>query len=144
MKKSVVIIFAVLIYSTAFAQKNPGEIIGIWETEAKDGKMEIYKTGNEYRGKLLWGKDIVEKDSKTSKKDVKNPDEKLRSRNLVGITYITGLIYDDNEYVDGSVYSAADGRTYDCKLWIENEDLYLRGYVGFSLLGQTSIWKRLD
>lgn len=144
MKK--VILFAAFLISniSIFAQTGADEIIGIWETEAKDGKMQIFKSGNEYRAKLLWGTDIVEKDGKTSKKDVNNPDPKLRSRNIVGITYLTGLKFKNGQYENGKIYSSANGKTYNGYVWIEKGKLHLRGYIGFSLLGQTTKWNRVD
>jgi hypothetical protein len=38
---------------------------------------------------------MFEADGKTSKKDVKNPNEKLRSRPVQGLTHITNLTYKD-------------------------------------------------
>jgi uncharacterized protein (DUF2147 family) len=137
--------FAVLIMNlTINAKSNEGEIVGKWETEKKDAKMEVFKSGNTYSAKLLWGEQIVEADGVTSIKDVNNPDKSLRDRNVVGIVYITKLKYDDGEYVDGRVYSAQRGATYDCKVWIEDGNLHLRGYVGISLFGQTTVWKRIN
>ena len=105
--------------------------------------MEVYKNGDTYHGKLLWGNRIVESDGKTSKKDSKNPDEKLRSRNIMGIVNLTGLKYEDGEYLNGKIYDPPSGKTYDCKAWIENGKLHLRGYIGFSMIGQTAIWHKL-
>lgn len=138
-------LFLFICSMTSFAQTNLDQIIGIWETEDKDGKMEVFKSGDEYHAKLLWGKDIVEEDGKTSKKDVKNPDPKLRSRDLAGITYITGLKYDEDEekYMGAKIYSSADGDIYKGYVWMKNGQLLLRGYLGFTWLGQTTKWNRL-
>lgn len=133
-----------LINISVFAQTTEDKIIGIWETEAKDGKMKIYKSGDEYRGKLLWGKDIVEKDGKTSKKDIKNPNPKLRSRNIVGITFLTGLKYNGERYEGAKIYSSENGKMYDGYMWLEDDKLHLRGYLGFSWLGQTTQWHRIN
>jgi uncharacterized protein (DUF2147 family) len=84
----------------------------------------------------------VESDGKTSKKDVKNPDKNLRTRNIVGITSLTSLRWNGKEYTDGKIYNAPSGDTYSCKVWIKNNKLYLRGYLGLSLLGQTASFHR--
>ncbi|WP_343534894.1 DUF2147 domain-containing protein [Pedobacter sp.] len=126
-----------------FAQSGQETIIGKWEADKKDVKLEIYKQGDKYYGKYLWGDQIVESDGVTSKKDVKNPDAKLRTRELIGITSLTGLRWDGEEYVDGKIYNAPSGDTYSCKIWIKNDKMYLRGYMGVSLLGKTAVFHRI-
>jgi uncharacterized protein (DUF2147 family) len=141
MKRIVVLTALVIMSSIAvLAQNRANDIIGVWETENKDARMEIFKCGDKYCGKLLWGKGIVEEDGVTSKKDVNNPDPKLRSRDVVGITYLSGLTYDDDEYEDGKVYNSDDGKTYKCYVWLKKGSLYLRGYLGMPVLGQTTKW----
>ena len=53
---------AVLANSTA------DTIIGEWISQEKDGKIIIYKQGDQYHGKISWGKT-------PGRKDGKNPDE---------------------------------------------------------------------
>lgn len=105
--------------------------------------MEIFKQGDKYYGRYLWGNQIVEKDGVTSKKDTKNPDVKLRSRDLIGITSLTGLTWDGEEYVDGKIYNAPSGDTYKCKAWIKDGKMNLRGFMGVSLLGKTATFHRI-
>jgi uncharacterized protein (DUF2147 family) len=118
-------------------------ILGDWESAEKDGHMAFYKNGQSYAARLTWGIQITEADRKTSKKDSKNPDPALRSRNIVGITYITGLTFRDGQYVGGRIYNPLDGNTYDCKITLENGDVHLRAYMGIPVLGETRVWKRL-
>jgi uncharacterized protein (DUF2147 family) len=140
-KSIIVMLFASV--TSLMAQNNQDAIIGIWETDAKDAKIEIFKNGDYYFGKLLWGNKVVETDGKTSKKDTKNPDSKLSTRNIIGIVNLTGLKFDDGDYLDGKIYDPPSGKTYDCKAWLKNNKLYLRGFIGFSMLGQTAIWHKL-
>ncbi|WP_196890243.1 DUF2147 domain-containing protein [Aureivirga sp. CE67] len=143
MKK--IILFATFLLSNLaiFAQNEADNILGVWETEDKDGKIEIYKCGENYCGKLLEGSDIFEKDGITPKKDVKNPDPKLQSRDIPGITILTNLTFDGEEYEDGKIYNAKNGKTYKCYIWLEDGDLFLRGYLGLPILGQTTKWTRI-
>ncbi len=129
------------IFGNAYAQTE-NEIIGNWESDKKDVILEIYRSGDSYQGKYIWGKQIVESDGKTSRKDVKNPDKNLRTRNIVGIISLTSLRWNGKEYTDGKIYNAPSGDTYSCKVWIKNNKLYLRGYLGLSLLGQTASFHR--
>jgi uncharacterized protein (DUF2147 family) len=122
------------------AQAIQDSIVGAWESDEKDVRMEFFKDGDIYKGKLLWGNKIVESDGQTSKKDVKNPDASLRSRNIIGIVSLTGLTWDGKEYMGGKFYDPPSGKTYSCKAWVEGDKLHLRGFMGFSLMGKTVVW----
>ncbi|UOE50879.1 DUF2147 domain-containing protein [Mucilaginibacter sp. SMC90] len=144
MKKTILAAAMLLISVVAFAQKlSPDQIIGTWQCE--DYKIEIFRTGSSYSAKLLWSKEMFEADGRTSKKDIKNPDEKLRSRPVQGITHITELIYKDGEYRDGKLYSVQDGNSYSLKGKLNSvNDLETRGYKGVPMLGKTFKWKRIQ
>lgn len=144
MRKSILAVFALLLSITSFAQKLPADrITGVWQCD--DYKIEVFKAGNTYSAKLLWSKEMFEADGKTSKKDVKNPNERLRSRSVQGLTHITGLVYKDGEYVDGTLYSVQDGNTYGLKGKLKGpNDLETRGYKGVPLMGKSFKWKRVQ
>ena len=144
MKKSILVVFMLLLSLASFAQKLPADqITGVWQCD--DYKIEVFKAGNTYSAKLLWSKEMFEADGKISKKDVKNPNEKLRSRSVQGLTHITGLIYKDGEYVDGKLYSVQDGNTYSFKGKLKGpDDLETRGYKGIPLVGKSFKWKRVQ
>lgn len=144
MKKSILAVFALLFSMVSFAQKlSKDQITGVWKCD--DYKIEVFKAGNTYSAKLLWSKGMFEADGKTAKKDAKNPNEKLRSRSLQGLTHITDLIYKDGEYVDGKLYSVQDGNTYSLKGKLTGpNDLETRGYKGIPLVGKSFKWKRVQ
>ena len=49
---------------------------------------------------------------------------------------------DDDEWDDGEILDPNNGKIYDCKIWLEGNDiLKVRGYVGFFYRTQT--WKRV-
>lgn len=126
----------------ALAQ-NADAITGIWLSEDKDGKIEIYKSGNYYYGKLIWGKGLYEADGKTPKKDTKNPDTKLRERPLLNLVMLSRFTYEDGEWIDGEVYDPTSGKTYSSKMMLNGKDLELRGFIGTSLFGKSTIWTRV-
>jgi len=143
MKKTILAVFTLLLSLASFAQKLPADqIIGTWKCD--DYKIEVFKTGNKYSAKLLWSKEMFEADGKTAKKDVKNPNEKLRGRSVQGLTHITDLAYKDGEYVDGTLYSVQDGNTYSIKGKLKGaNDLETRAYKGIPLVGKSFKWKRV-
>ena len=53
------------------------------------------------------------------------------------------LIWEDNVWEDGTITDPKSGKVYDCYLSLEDSNtLKVRGFLGFSLLGRTQIWKR--
>jgi uncharacterized protein (DUF2147 family) len=119
-----------------FAQ-SAKNISGVWLSETKESKIEIYQKGNELFGKIVWVKtDGI--------KDTKNPDPKLKSRPLLGLVILTNF---KNAGIDawdnGKIYDPLSGKTYSCNLNLVNGNLKIRGYVGISLFGRTTIWTRI-
>lgn len=144
MKKILVCAMLLLGSICVFAQNKADQVVGIWQTQEKDGTMQVYACGNEYCGKLLKGSDIVNSDG-SSKKDVENPDPNLRSRDIVGMRILKGLVFDGEQYYEeGRIYNASNGKTYNCYVWLEDGVLHLRGYLGIPALGQTSKWNRVQ
>lgn len=118
------------------------DILGQWYTEEGKSVVEIFKKGDKYFGKILWLKEPNDKNGKPLK-DTKNPDEKLRSRTIKGITFMFDFEFDDDEWEDGKVYDPESGNTYSGTITLESKDIMnLRGYVGFSMFGRTSTWVR--
>jgi uncharacterized protein (DUF2147 family) len=139
------IVTLMLIVSSSIAQTTSGDkVLGIWLSEKKDAKIEIFKSGNKYSGKLVWGAEMFEADGKTPLKDTKNPDVALRVRTRLNLIIISGLIYDDGAYADGHLYDARSGRTYSLKMRLKaDNNLEMRGFYGISLFGQTMEWTRV-
>lgn len=137
----------VLPVADAFAQAtSPSEIVGIWEEESGNLKLEMFDAGGRYSARLIYGDRVVEADGKTFKRDALNPDPKLRSRSLEGIIFVTNLRWDarDRRWEGGSLYDGSSGRTYSGRATLVNGKLELRGYMGTPLLGQTILLRRIQ
>jgi uncharacterized protein (DUF2147 family) len=142
--KKLTLLFVTLLFVTGslFAQSAASQILGAWLNAEKDGKIEIYKTGDKYFGKLIWGQHIYEADGKTSRTDNKNPDPALRSRKLLDLVILTNFTYDGNEWKGGKIYDPKSGKTYSCIMRLKGATLEIKGYIGISLLGRTTVWTR--
>lgn len=115
-------------------------MLGTWLTEDGKAKVKVYKCKDKYCGQIIWLKEPKNEDG-TDKTDVENPDEKLRSRKLVGLPILWNFSYSgDNTWEDGRIYAADDGKTYKCKITLEGNKLNVRGYVGISAFGRTTVW----
>jgi uncharacterized protein (DUF2147 family) len=119
------------------ASSNADAILGEWLSQEKDGKIVIFKQGDQYFGKISWGKI-------PGKKDTKNPDEKLRNKDLVGAVILKNFKFTGSSWENGTIYDPNSGKTYDCILKIRdgNKTLDIRGFVGAAMFGRTSTWTR--
>ena len=126
-----------LLSVSLLASSNADAILGEWLSQEKDGKIVIFKQGDQYFGKISWGKI-------PGKKDTKNPDEKLRNRDLVGAVILKNFKFTGSSWENGTIYDPNSGKTYDCILKIRdgNKTLDIRGFVGTAMFGRTSTWTR--
>jgi len=123
----------------AISQVSENDILGIWMTELKDGKIEIYKKNNLYYGRIVW---IAEPNDDNGNPilDGNNPDNSLKNRPVMGMDIITKMTYNGKEWSGGEIYDPKSGDTYTCKLWFENSELKVRGYLGW--LFDTKTWTK--
>ncbi len=134
-----------LISTSLFAQAD--KIIGVWYNEEKDGKIEVYKKGDKYYGKIVWLKNNKNDDGSSPRLDSKNEDLSKRKRPIIGTNILIGLEWDadDNEWDDGEIYDPKSGSTYSLYAKLETENkLFLKGYIGFSLIGRSTYWTRAN
>ena len=58
---------------------------------------------------------------------------------------VKDLILEDDVWEEGTILDPKSGKVYDCYINLEDGNtLKVRGYLGFSFLGRTQIWKRKD
>jgi uncharacterized protein (DUF2147 family) len=139
----------VLLASSAFGG-SPDAITGIWTTAENKAKIEIFKCGSNYCGKIIELKEATySADDKKGmagqpKVDRENPDQKLRTRPIVGMQMLDGFSYaGDNRWEGGTIYDPKNGKTYKCKITLaEPNQLKVRGFIGISLIGRTETWTR--
>lgn len=128
----------------ALINDNPDALVGFWRTGDGKGVVQIYKQGNMYFGKIIWLAEPNDPATGKPKTDVKNEDEKLRSRPIIGLVNLRDFVYKKkNHWDDGNIYDPKSGNDYSCKIeMIDDNTLEVRGYVGVSLFGRTDTWKR--
>jgi len=145
MKKLTLLIFAfVSILFSAKAQKNADDIVGVWLTGSGKAHVKIDKVGNYYFGRIVWLKDPLN-DLGKPKLDKNNEDISKRSKSVLGMQLIGGFEWkNDNLWDNGDIYDPENGKTYKCKLDLENlSTMNVRGFIGISLFGRTDIWKKV-
>jgi uncharacterized protein (DUF2147 family) len=141
----IIALFLSLMAVSASGQTTEGDrILGLWQTGSGKGRIQIYKYGEKYGGKLVWLREPNDASGKP-KLDDKNPDVNKRRNPKLGLNNLLGFHYDgDGEYEDGTIYDPENGKTYKCIMELESPDvLKVRGYIGFSLIGRTDTWTRV-
>lgn len=140
MKKLFIGLVLALAPMAVFAQG----VIGKWKLSTGTAIVEVYQSGNLYNGKIVWLQKPTQPDGSPSV-DSKNPDEKLRSRELMGLNMLSGLKKKGSEYTGGTIYDPANGKTYHCSMEVEGNVLKVRGSLdSWGLLGRTMDWYRVE
>lgn len=140
--KKLLINSALLVCSVMSMQAQ--SIIGKWKTiDDKTQKpksiVEITEKNGVYSGKVI----EILSDRKEAKCD-QCPGE-LKGKPIKGITVITGMKKDGDEYSGGKILDPNSGKEYKCLLELDGKDkLNVRGYIGISLIGRTQTWQRVN
>lgn len=148
-----VVLFSIICTSLYGQKQNKADqIVGTYEAASEESNnvshIKIYKASNgKYYGEIVWLKVPNYPDGK-EKVDRLNPEEKLRSRKLIGLKMLNNFVYDasESEWNDGTIYNPATGKTYNAFIKLDGPDkLHIRGYIGASWmgLGKTVNWRRL-
>ena len=136
------LVVLILFGLNTMANAQTDKLEGLWYNDVKSGKILISKDNNgKFIGKVVWLKEPL-KNGKP-KVDEMNEDEKLRTRPRLGLQVLSNFEKDgDNKYTGGTIYDPLNGKTYSCKITYKGQTLDIRGYIGISLFGRTTVWSR--
>ena len=91
-----ILAFITMLSFSAYSQNKADDIIGIWLTGGKEpAKIQVYKSGEKYYGKIIWLKNPTENGKQ--RVDANNPDEAKRSNPIIGLVMLTGFRFDGDE-----------------------------------------------
>lgn len=141
----VLAVFAFAFSALAFAADGESPV-GTWKSyDDKSGEpksiIEITETGGMLEGRIL----------KLFRKPGEDPDpvcdkctDARKDQKIVGMTILTGLRHDGDEWKGGQILDPKNGKVYSAKLSLieDGRKLNVRGFLGFSLLGRTQVWER--
>lgn len=139
MKKFIFSTLAVFFATFYFAQ-----IEGKWKTiDDETGKaksiVEISKNSNgQYVGKII---QLVNKPANNN--CVKCTDDR-KNKPLIGLEIIRGLKKEGNDFTGGTIMDPSSGKVYKCTIKRQGDELNVRGYIGFSLIGRTQTWHKVN
>lgn len=127
-----------------FATLSYAQIEGKWKTiDDETGKeksiVEIFKKSDgKYYGK------IVKLLAKPANNNCVACKDDRKNKPLVGLEIIRGLSKDGSEFSGGTITDPKSGKTYKCSVTRSGDKLNVRGYVGFSLIGRTQTWQKVN
>lgn len=141
MKQLITLLFCITVITSMQSQS----VIGKWKTiddttgEAKS-IVEVFSKSGKIYAKVV---DVL--DPATKNNLCKQCSGEDKNKPILGLTIIKGLSKDGSEYNSGEILDPKNGKLYKCALTLESKDkLKVRGYIGFSLLGRTQYWHRVN
>ena len=141
-RKPFIITFIFLLYYS-YAQAQT--IIGKWKSfDDKTGELksivEIFESGSKIYGKIIKTFPKPGKDADPICTKCPTDDERFNKK-IIGMEIVKGLTQEDDEYEGGSILDPEVGKVYRCKIWLDKEELKVRGYLGPFYRTQT--WQRV-
>ncbi|WDP93068.1 MAG: DUF2147 domain-containing protein [Desulfobacter sp.] len=132
------LIFTFVAACAAYAQ---APIVGKWKTiddETNEPKsiVQIFEKDGKYYGKIVKLFRKPGEDPNPICDDCDSDDDR-KDKPIVGMEIIRDLEKDGDEFADGTILDPKDGKVYDCKLWVEEGNLMVRGYIAFFFRTQT-------
>ena len=128
----------------AFAQTN-ADLVGEWYNAKDDIEITLFKDGPMVSGKITWMKLPNDKNG-NPKIDLLNPDESLRTNEMLGMMIISNFSHiAGNIWDNGTLYVPEKGKSFSGIMRLKDENtLNVRGYVGFSFFERYSTtWTRV-
>jgi uncharacterized protein (DUF2147 family) len=146
MKLLAFIISATLSIAPAFA--NDSSPVGLWKNiDDVSGKpkalIRITESNGVLQGKIeqLFREPNEDQAPKCDKCDGARKDQPI-----VGMTILSGLKKDGEEYAGGEILDPNNGKVYKSKMHLTDsgKKLSVRGYIGVPMLGRSQVWVRQE
>jgi uncharacterized protein (DUF2147 family) len=116
-----------------------GDIVGIWMPSEGTAYVRIFKEkGKEvYHGKIVWLKEPNDEQG--------NPKMDSEGKPVLNMINLKDFIFEDDEWVNGTIYDPKTGNTYYCTIEMLNKNkLEVRGSLDpFGIVGRTDTWVRM-
>ena len=153
MKKILAVVMSLMFVVVFFSATAKAEstVVGTWKQIADQGVdkgkaasyIGIFEKNGVYFGKIT--KLLLDPPDKVCDKCTGD----LKNKPLVGMIILkdmkkTGKVdKEGTEYAGGTIFDPDENDTYKCKMWIKDDVLTVRGYIGISLFGRSAQWFRL-
>lgn len=140
--KAAAVALGLLLAAAAPAMATDGSrILGVWATGSEGGRVKIYRCGEALCGKIV---DATRLRANPDLRDVRNPDEALRDRKLMGLVVLRGFTGGPTEWEGGPVYDpeSGDGAASGYLTLRRDGKLEVKGCVA-AIFCRTKVWTRV-
>ncbi|MEQ8715319.1 MAG: DUF2147 domain-containing protein [Cyclobacteriaceae bacterium] len=134
-------LFLTLIVGLITSYSSSGQsITGKWKTiDDETGKprsiVEVYEKEGEVFGKII---ELFREPDEDPDPICEECTDYRKDKKVIGMEIISDMKAKGEEYVDGEILDPENGKIYKCKLWVEEGNLKVRGYLYF--LYRTQTW----
>jgi uncharacterized protein (DUF2147 family) len=122
--------------------------VGLWKTiDDETGEVKSVVRISEEGGSLVGTiATLFPKPGKDPNPVCDKCSDEKKDQPLLGMVILWGLTKQGEEWSGGLILDPKNGKTYKCKVKLEGAGgtLTVRGYIGFSLLGRSQTWIRMD
>ncbi len=138
---------ASLLASVAMAMPSPE---GVWRTIDDDtgearSHVEITIENGELRGHII---EIIQSDLPEDEWFCTECSGDKEGQPFVGLRILEEMEWSSrhDDWRGGTITDPANGREYSARLTVADDDqtLEVRGFVGFSMIGRTQVWERVE
>jgi uncharacterized protein (DUF2147 family) len=136
----------VLFTTSALAQE--ASPVGRWttiddETKKPKSVIAIYEENGKLFGKI---EKLFREPNEEPNPVCDKCEGALKNQPILGMVILRDLKKDDDEWSGGKILDPGNGKTYKCKIAVEDggKKLKVRGYIGMALIGRTQYWVRAE
>ncbi len=138
--------FTILLCVAASAAASPATPVGTWrvivDTSGEaEAMVAITERDGLFEGKIIqvFARPGVDPDASCELCPGARRNQPVR-----GLTILSGLRRDGDEYTGGEILDPDSGEIYRCKMTLsaDSRKLQVRGFIGFAVFGRTQTWLR--
>jgi uncharacterized protein (DUF2147 family) len=128
------VLLCLIFFSISLIVNGQSPIAGKWttiddETNKPRSTVEIVEKNGKYFGKVI---SIISQSGEDPDPvcDKCLPEDDRFNKKIIGLEILRDMQKNEDEYSEGTILDPKNGKIYRCKIWIENNNLKLRGYWG--------------
>jgi uncharacterized protein (DUF2147 family) len=139
-------LLATMLFTSVAALAQNTSPVGMWKTiDDETGKPKALVRITEENGALQGKIEKLFRGPNEEQNPVCNKcSDSRKNQPIVGMTIVSGLKKDGNEYTGGEILDPAAGKVYKSKATLRDggQKLEVRGYIGAPMFGRSQVWQR--
>ena len=136
MNSKLIFLALVLVHSNL---KSQNDVFGKWQTvDENSGKVtsivEIFEKNEKLYGQIV---KVIPAAGEEEDPLCKECTDFRKDKKINGMLIVSGLTFKKDVWSGGKILDPDNGKEYDCKIWLEEGKLKVRGYIAFVYRTQT-------